>query len=170
MEPLDIQLYRVSVMILAGAATGLLLDIYRIFRWATSPRGFIVYLEDLVFWIILTPLLIFSLLVSNWVDLRLYMLIGFGLGLGSYLLLASPVVLLAFKFTIRVIERVLGAAKRVCRWLYRRAIAVIRRLRESSRRVTPVVRRLRSLAVRASGVAGRLRRALGRLESLFPRR
>ncbi|MGE5485973.1 MAG: spore cortex biosynthesis protein YabQ [Ignavibacteriales bacterium] len=155
MEPLDIQLYRVSVMALAGAAAGLLLDIYRIFRWATSPRGFLVYLEDLVFWLILTPLFIFSLLVSNWVDLRLYVFAGFGLGLGSYLLLASPVVILVFRFIVRVLERVGAAVKRAIRRVSGRALTLIRRIRSASRPDSRIAR-----------MAGA---ALARLRTLFHR-
>jgi len=139
MEPLDIQFYRVSIMVLAGAATGLLLDAYRIFRWATSPRGILVHLEDLVFWLILTPVLILSLLVSNWVTLRLYMFAGFGLGLGSYLLLASPVVILALRFVVSLISR---AVRTFLRW----AAALGRGVRGLRRRLGATVPRSRIAA------------------------
>jgi spore cortex biosynthesis protein YabQ len=112
LEPLDVQFYRVSVMALAGVASGILFDVYRIFRWATSPKGLIVYVEDMVFWLVLTPLLVFSLLVSNWIGLRLYLFLGFAAGFGSYLLAASPVVLLVLKRLAGIAARVVSRSRR----------------------------------------------------------
>ena len=149
MDPLDIQLYRVSVMALAGVASGLLFDLYRVFRWATSPKGFIVHLEDLAFWVILTPLVVFSLLVSNWVDLRLYMLIGFGAGLAVYLLLGSPAVIMLLRFVATGIARGVAAIRRGVRWIASKA-------RAAAHRVKAFAGSLRRLTARARGTAERV--------------
>ena len=90
MDSLDIQVYRFSVMLLAGFVAGFLLDVYRVFRWLTRPKGLVVYLEDILFWLACTPLLLFALVVSNWIELRLYAFLGTALGLGIYFSLASP--------------------------------------------------------------------------------
>ncbi|NPV71082.1 MAG: spore cortex biosynthesis protein YabQ [Firmicutes bacterium] len=163
MESLDIEIYRMSVMLLAGVAAGLLFDIYRIFRWVTSPRGIVVYLEDAIFWLVLTPLLVFALIVSNWVNLRLYAFVGFALGFAVYLVFGSPAVVLALKFVatclIQLVRAVRQAARRACAACRSFARRVARRLkglrkpaaraaRKAVGRLRPVGRRLRGAALR----------------------
>lgn len=48
---------------------------------------------DLGFWVIIAPLLAVYLLAANWGELRLYVLVGIGLGLAFYYLLISRIVI-----------------------------------------------------------------------------
>ncbi len=106
MIPLESQLSTMLAMVLAGAAVGLLYDCVRAIRWTFRLRGLLVALWDVVFWLAATVVLLVALVAGNWVDLRLYVVLGLGTGLWLYGSLASPVV-------VRALHRLLDLARRL---------------------------------------------------------
>jgi spore cortex biosynthesis protein YabQ len=96
MLPLDLQIYVFSVFTLAGIALGVSFDFYRAFRHITRPRGWLAGLEDLLFCGLAASLLLFALLLGNWGEVRLYVLLAMSLGLILYYFLASHALLALF--------------------------------------------------------------------------
>lgn len=103
------QTYAFLMTILAGAVVGLLFDVYRVFRSAFRPRNFATALTDLLFWIVVTPLVFALLLAANWGELRAYVLIGLGAGLLLYYQALSPVVIWCLASALRGIGRLAAA-------------------------------------------------------------
>jgi|GEM_PF-1341518 len=103
------QTYAFLMTILAGAVAGLLFDLYRVLRSAFQPKQFLTALTDLLYWIVVTPIVFAMLLAGNWGELRFYVLIGLGLGLLLYFQTLSSVVIWAFAGALRGMGHFLGA-------------------------------------------------------------
>ncbi|HCJ09896.1 MAG TPA: hypothetical protein DHW14_01865, partial [Clostridiales bacterium] len=90
-------------MFLSGAAVALFYDLCRVAA-GTDPRGGgqrgrsgrpAQGFWDIVFWVIVTPVVFAATLVSNRGELRLHVLLGLAAGAAAYLVLARPVVVRA---------------------------------------------------------------------------
>lgn len=104
------QTYAFLITILAGAVTGLLFDLYRVLRSAFHPRQVLTAVTDLVYWIVVTPIIFAMLLAANWGELRFYVLIGLGVGLLLYFQTLSSAVIWAFAGALHGIGHLLGLA------------------------------------------------------------
>ncbi len=89
------QTYAFLMTILAGGIVGFLFDAYRVLRSAFRPRQLATALTDLLYWIVVTPIVFAMLLAGNWGELRLYVLIGLGIGLLLYFQALSSLVIWA---------------------------------------------------------------------------
>lgn len=87
------QTYAFLMTILAGGVAGFLFDLYRVARSLTRPRQLATAVADLLYWIVVTPIVFALLLAGNWGELRFYVLIGLGVGLLLYFQALSPLVL-----------------------------------------------------------------------------
>lgn len=83
--------------ILTGAVLGVLFDLFRGLRWE-GIKDIWVYIQDVVFWIVTALIIIVSAFLMNQGEIRGYMLIGYLLGAGFYLLTISKYILGIFKF------------------------------------------------------------------------
>jgi spore cortex biosynthesis protein YabQ len=92
MEPLSAQLYAFGIVLLAGVSLGVFFDLFRVIRGLLRPGLLSTPLLDLLFWVLLTPILILYLLLANWGELRGYVIIGLVLGFFFYKLLLSGIV------------------------------------------------------------------------------
>lgn len=91
------QVYIFGSSILTGIVLGVLFDLFRGFRWE-GIRDIWVYIQDIVFWIVSAIIIIISTFLINQGELRGYMLIGYLLGAGFYMLLFSKYILGTLKF------------------------------------------------------------------------
>jgi spore cortex biosynthesis protein YabQ len=87
------QIRALLITVLAGLGVGLVFDMYRIFRNSIQPKNWMSILYDLIFWLVIIPLVFLMLLISNWGELRYYVFLGMGLGLFLYFQLISSWVL-----------------------------------------------------------------------------
>lgn len=108
METLTDQLYAFFLVLLSGVLLGLFFDCYRLFRQLLKPRKHTTFVCDLLFFVLVTPLLLFSALLANGGALRLYVILGFSFGVALYLLLFSRVVLALFGGLLQSIQRILA--------------------------------------------------------------
>jgi spore cortex biosynthesis protein YabQ len=102
MDHINVQLSSILIMILAAMIFGVIFDMYRVFRGKILGKkgrcrarklGF-HWTGDLVFWvlvfIVVTPIIFWG----TWLELRFYVWLIFLAGIGLYLVLFSPVVIL----------------------------------------------------------------------------
>ncbi len=106
--PLDLQFYTLFVMVVTGIAAGFTFDVFRVMRGLTGVRGIAGDLLDLLFWVVVTALVSMGLVVGNWGDLRLSVLLGGLVGVWMYVELASDtityVLSASFKFVAQVVR------------------------------------------------------------------
>lgn len=95
MSSLAEQTYAFLMTILAGGVIGFLFDLYRVFRSALRPKQLATAVTDLLYWIVVTPMVFALLLAGNWGELRLYVAVGLGVGLLLYFQALSPAVVWA---------------------------------------------------------------------------
>ena len=91
------QVYIFGWSIVVGAVLGLLFDIFRGIRWE-GIRDIWVYIQDIIFWIVVAVIIICSAFLMNMGEIRGYMLIGYFLGAGFYMLLFSKFILGTLKW------------------------------------------------------------------------
>lgn len=82
--PLDLQFYAFFVMVLAGIGLGLLYDVFRAIRQACQLDGLLASLGDILLGLAAAVLLAAAMVIGNWGDLRLYVMVGVVTGLAFY--------------------------------------------------------------------------------------
>ncbi|MBZ4645084.1 MAG: hypothetical protein PWR27_1243 [Petroclostridium sp.] len=93
--------------VIGGLIVGFVFDIFRILRRVIKTANFIIYLQDILFWILVT-IIIFSLVfITNDGELRWYEFLGVILGVIFYNLLFSTYVIVVSVTVINFIKKVL---------------------------------------------------------------
>ena len=72
MESLGTQLYAFGIVLLAGITLGLFFDLFRVIRGLLRPGLISTPILDLLFWALITPILVLYLVLANWGELRGY--------------------------------------------------------------------------------------------------
>lgn len=98
------QVYAFLWSIIIGAILGVLFDFFRAMRW-DGIRDIWVYIQDIFFWLVTALIIIISTFFINQGELRGYMLIGYLLGAGFYVLLFSRLILGTLKFIFDSIRK-----------------------------------------------------------------
>ena len=87
--------------IMIGAILGFVFDFFRILRRKGNTKDIMVYLQVVMFWLIVTIVIIVSTFLINDGELRGYMLFGYILGAVFYILLLSLLVhIMVYSFQI----------------------------------------------------------------------
>lgn len=71
------QVYVFFSSIVVGVFLALIFDIFRLFRRNKKTKDIIVYIQDILFWIIVAVVIIISAFKTNSGELRGYMFIGY---------------------------------------------------------------------------------------------
>ena len=99
------QVYIFLGTILVGAIMGVIFDFFRALRRNGNTRNIVVYIQDIVFWLIVAVIIITSSFILNNGDLRGYMLIGYLLGSFLYMLILSNYIKGFFVFIMNIISK-----------------------------------------------------------------
>lgn len=98
------QVYVFLWSIATGTILGVLFDFFRAFRFK-GIRDIWVYIQDIIFWLVTAVIIIASAFIINEGELRGYMLIGYLLGAGFYMLLFSKIILHTLRFLFENIRK-----------------------------------------------------------------
>jgi len=106
------QAYIFFATLYGGIIIGFLYDIYRIFRYYSKPKKVATFIEDLIFWLIVSVISLFILIFSNWGEIRGYVFLGFISGAFLYSrILSKPVITIlvyVVNFIVKVLKCILG--------------------------------------------------------------
>lgn len=100
------QLYSLAIFFIVGVFIGILFDLFRIIRRTFKTNDIITYIEDIIFWILVGLILLFSIFFFNKGELRSYVFIGLAIGFITYILTIS-------KYFIRTSVNILTYIKEV---------------------------------------------------------
>ena len=131
MESLGTQLYAFGIVLLAGITLGLFFDLFRVIRGLLRPGVVSTPILDLLFWALITPILVLYLILANWGELRGYVIIGLLLGLSFYRLLLSGMVISLLLWLVQVIGGFLNVVLSFVIWLASFPILLIQEARFS---------------------------------------
>ena len=95
------QVYLFTIFCIDGIIIGLLFDFFRILRRSFKTRDFITYIQDILFWILTGFILLYSILIFNNGEIRLFMFLGVFLGIILYILTISSYII---KFSVHIIK------------------------------------------------------------------
>jgi len=108
------QAYIFLYSIVGGVIIAFIYDIFRVKRRAVKTSLIFVYVEDLVFWIIVGAVMFAVIYLSNEGEVRGYIFIGSLLGIIAYSLVFSKIVMAAFLYVIKTVCRLV---KFLCRMI-----------------------------------------------------
>lgn len=100
------QIYLFAIFLANGILIGLFFDFFRILRKVFKTTNFITYIEDIIFWLISGSLFLFNAFYFNNGQIRMFMILGIGIGLIFYILTVS-------KFIIKINVKILGFFKKI---------------------------------------------------------
>lgn len=136
MESVRDQLSTLIHMIAGGLVTGLLFDLYRLVRGVIRPHRFITDLGDLLFWAVATVVMFIILVNDNWGQVRVYVFLGWSIGLLFYRAVLSS----SFIYFVLGVARLFG---RIADGMSRTRISISRSLARPFRRANRRVRAAR---------------------------
>ena len=107
------QILAFVITIVTGILLGLLFDCYRVLRGTFNPKAAVTWLTDLLYWLVATAVVFVALVLSNWGELRFYVVIGILSGLGLYYRWLSLYSIRVFAKVIKLIIAGLLLLKRI---------------------------------------------------------
>jgi len=113
MQSLASQVYAFIVTMLMGFTIGLLFDFFKFTKSIVRPGKIFGYIADLSFWVISTLILFFLLLIGNWGEFRLYVVIGVLIGAAAYFKIFSSGVLRLFKGIFYYLKKIVLCCVRI---------------------------------------------------------
>lgn len=100
------QFYNVLIFIITGIVIGILFDSFRILRRSFKTPDIITFIEDIIFWILVGVILLFSIFNFNNGEIRSYIFVGLGIGIITYILTIS-------KYFIKISVKILVTIKNI---------------------------------------------------------
>lgn len=114
MDMIQNQVYVFFWSILVGVILALIFDFFRLMRRKGKIKNIVVYLQDVLYWIIVTFIIILSAFLTNNGELRGYMFFGYIIGAIFYLLIFSKLFLKISGSIIDFIEKFLKNIRKFC--------------------------------------------------------
>lgn len=118
MQSLTSQFFAFLVMVLIGLTVGVSFDIYNVTKKTIRPRRIFVMIGDIFFWVITTINIIFMLLVGNWGEIRLYVVIGIAIGTLIYFRLLRKKVIKVLLYIMKMLTKILGLLLKVIHYVW----------------------------------------------------
>lgn len=100
------QLYSLFIFSLIGILIGILFDTFRILRKSFKTPDIVTIIEDIIFWLLVGGILLFSIFKFNNGELRSYIFIGLILGIIVYILTIS-------RYIIKISVKILMTIKNI---------------------------------------------------------
>ena len=100
----------------AGAAAGLLFDVFRAMRRVQPHSNALTQVEDVLYWLSVFLLVMYLLLTRNSGELRGFIFLGFALGLVLYFSACSHLALLWITWLMKAVKRVFSTVLMVLTW------------------------------------------------------
>jgi spore cortex biosynthesis protein YabQ len=105
-ELVSLQAHVFLFSVAGGAVIAFVYDIFRIFRKTVKTKNTVIYIQDMLFWIIVALLMFTLVYISNEGELRSYIILGAGIGAVLYMLLLSKIVIGCSIFIIGVLAKI----------------------------------------------------------------
>ncbi|NBI07495.1 spore cortex biosynthesis protein YabQ [Senegalia massiliensis] len=100
------QFYILIKLIIGGIILGLIYDLYRVFRYYLKPKKIATMIEDTIFFILISIIVLFLLFYTNSAELRWYVFLGFLVGSILYKIIFSKYIIKILIFIMNKIIKV----------------------------------------------------------------
>ena len=120
------QAYIFLCSVIGGALIGFIYDIFRIKRKAIRTNNIALYIEDFIYWIIVSLVMFGVVYYSNDGEIRGFTFLGTAIGVVLYILLLSKYVIKVALFIIRTVYRVLKVMWKVVAFPFKIVFKILR--------------------------------------------
>ena len=103
-----------------GLIAGMIYDVYRVFRYYSKPKKILSFIEDLIFWLLISIVFFFTLIKTTEGVIRGFLFFGFLLGLAIYFKLISKYIFIIIKGIIRLILDLINEILNVITFPYKK--------------------------------------------------
>ena len=100
------------IFTIEGIIIGFIFDIFRILRKSFKTSDIVTYIEDILFWIITGVLILYSIFIFNYGEIRFFMFVGMFLGAMFYMLLIS-------KYVIKISVKIINLLKQIAIFIFK---------------------------------------------------
>ena len=104
----NIQVFQFMIFILDGIIIGTLFDLFRVLRKCFKTKDFLTNIEDIIFWILVGIIFIFTMYNYCSGELRLFMILGLFWGIAIYLVLISKYFIKILAYVINILKNVIS--------------------------------------------------------------
>ncbi|WIV13048.1 spore cortex biosynthesis protein YabQ [Proteiniborus sp. MB09-C3] len=101
------QVYIFFATLYGGIVMGFIYDLYRIFRYYLRPKKVATFIEDFIFWIIISVIFLTVILYTNWGEIRGYIFLGFFSGAFLYSRFLSKIIITTIVWLVNGIVKIL---------------------------------------------------------------
>lgn len=133
------QSYVFFATLYGGIIMGFIYDLYRIFRYYLKPKKIATFIEDFIFWIIISVVFLTVILYANWGQIRGYIFLGFFSGAFLYSKFLSKIIISTIIWILNGLIRILKYIFKVISFPFR---LIGLRLRGPFSKVKSNIRRL----------------------------
>ena len=116
------------IFTLEGVIIGLIFDIFRILRKSFKTSDILTYIEDILFWIITGILLLYSIFIFNYGEIRFFMFVAILLGAMFYMLLISRYVIKISVTVINLLKRTMICILRIISFPFKFIYEILKRI------------------------------------------
>lgn len=134
---LTLELHIFLTSIYGGIIAGLVYDLYRTIRYHSKPSKLITYIQDFLFWVIITWVFFFTLIKINWGEIRGYIILGFFLGVIIYIITFS-------KYIYPLALKIVGLIKSTIRSII---LLILYPFKYAKKKTYPRIRKVKKLPV-----------------------
>lgn len=103
-----------------GLIAGMIYDVYRVFRYYSKPKKILSFIEDLIFWLLISIVFFFTLIKTTEGVIRGFLFFGFLLGLAIYFKLISKYIFIIIKGIIRLILDLINEILKIITFPYKK--------------------------------------------------
>ncbi|KFN01605.1 spore cortex biosynthesis protein YabQ [Bacillus clarus] len=125
---LTVQLYTMLSMIGMGAWIGASLDTYQRFLKRTQRKRWLVFIHDILFWIVQALLVFYVLLLVNEAELRIYVFLALLCGFAAYQSLLKALYMKMLNFLIYIFVQTIQFFIRIIQLLMIKPVIIIAQL------------------------------------------
>lgn len=115
------QAYLFLIFSLTGVAIGLLFDFFRILRRSFKTPNIVIYIEDILFWVLTGFLILYNIWYFNNGEIRLYMFLGIIIGILIYVSTLSSIL-------VKVLSKILQTIIKVLEIPFKTLFAIFRKI------------------------------------------
>ncbi len=113
------------IYVIVGLFIGFIFDLFRALRKSIKTSNIATYIEDIIFWMIVSFIVITTILKFNYGELRLYIFIGMILGGTTYILTISKKIVKLSTIIIEFIIKIIFKIKKILQKLLGKPIKLI---------------------------------------------
>ena len=129
------QVYLFIIFVIDGFIVGLLFDFFRILRKSFNTKDFIIYIQDILFWIFTGILVLYTMYKYSDGELRFFMIIGIILGFMLYILTISKYIIKVSVIILNILKKIIVFIVNILTYPFKFIIFIIKKFLNTTKKI-----------------------------------